>query len=205
MWDLNIIFLAAIAGLFIIAFAGDIFSRLMPRPIHTSPNLRSKGAGKMFTARSLDIIHSDNTEYWIWVRPNDSRFTEVAELLKVWWLDIKARIKLKELLPKTKYTACLIFKTLPRSIGLDAFQEASISMGSLKQKKIVCLSPRVAVPLNVGLPVRRSDGWMELELGQFYCDDNINADQEVVVGLMETDNYNMKTGLIVGGLEVRPI
>ncbi|KAJ3704690.1 hypothetical protein LUZ61_008395 [Rhynchospora tenuis] len=158
----------------------------------------------MFTARSLDIIHSDNTEYWIWVRTNDSRFTEVAELLKVWWLDIKARIKLNELLPKTKYTARLIFKTLPSSTGLDTFQEASVSMGTFKQKKNVCISPSVAVP-NVGLPVRRSDGWMELELGQFYCDNNITGDREVVVGLMETDNYNMKTGLIVGGLEVRPI
>ncbi|KAJ4801950.1 F-box family protein-like [Rhynchospora pubera] len=200
MLDLNIIVLAAIAGLFMIAFAGDIFSRLMPRQIRSSPN------GKMFTARSLDIIHSDNAEYWIWAHSNDSRFTEVAELLKVWWLDIKVRIKLNELLPKTKYTARLIFKTAPTSMGLDAFQEASVSMGSLKQKNVVCISPRVAVPPNVGLPVRRSDGWMELELGQFYCDvDNITGDREVVVGLMETDNNNMKTGLIVGGLEVRPI
>jgi Phloem protein 2 len=52
--------------------------------------------------------------------------------------------------------------------------------------------------------VKRLDGWMELELGHIYCDDG-TRDTEVAVSLMETDDENEKGGLIVAGIEVRPI
>jgi Phloem protein 2 len=130
----------------------------------------------------------------------------VAELLKVWWLEITARIRFDELLPETNYAAHLIFKTTPNSRGLDAFQVAMVSSGSLQWKKVVCLKPRVMRSRNktIGLPVKRLDGWMELELGRIYCDDG-TRDTEVAVSLMETDDENEKGGLIVAGIEVRPI
>lgn len=129
--------------------------------------------------------------------------------MKVWWLDITARIKFGEILPETNYAAHLIFKITPNSSGLDTFQEAFVSVGSLQWKKVVCLKPRLARSSNkcIGWPVERSDGWMELELelGQFYCDNGTGTgNQEVVVSLKDTDDDNKKCGLIVAGIELRP-
>ncbi|KAJ1695710.1 hypothetical protein LUZ63_012408 [Rhynchospora breviuscula] len=159
---------------------------------------------RMFTARSLEIEHSDKAENWIWIPQNDERFPEVLELLKVWWFDIKVRINFVLLSPETNYAAYLIFRTMAHSEGLDSFQEASVFSDGLRSK-IVCIKPRVAISPNdgIGLPVERPDGWMELELGQFYCNQTTN--REVVVCLKETNGNIKKSGLIVAGVEVRHI
>lgn len=78
-------------------------------------------------------------------------------------------------------------------------------MGSLQWKKVVCVEPKVPQSYDkcMGLPVLRWDGWMEVELGQFYSYDAAN--REVVIGFKETNNNNPKRGLIVAGIELRPI
>ncbi|XP_062220688.1 F-box protein PP2-B11-like [Phragmites australis] len=53
----------------------------------------------------------------------------------------------------------------------------------------------------VQLPQERSDGWMELEMGEFYNEEG--DDGEVSVSLMETRGGNWKKGLIVYGIEIR--
>lgn len=134
------------------------------------------------------------------------RFTVVAELSKVWWLEIKATINFRTLSANTKYGAYLIYKTTPDSVGLHVLQEASVSVGSIQEKKNVCLKESRRAPRNrnvVGLPVEK-DGWMELELGQFECD-NVTDDKKAEISIMETDGHNEKRGLIVAGIEIRPI
>lgn len=50
---------------------------------------------------------------------------------------------------------------------------------------------------------RRTDGWLEIELGQFY---NAEGDDicDVHIQLSETEQLNWKKGLIVDGIELRP-
>ncbi|XP_048333008.2 F-box protein PP2-B10 isoform X2 [Ziziphus jujuba] len=49
----------------------------------------------------------------------------------------------------------------------------------------------------------RGDGWMEVEMGEFFNDGG--EDHRVVVcSLMETDDYIGKSGLVVEGIEFRP-
>ncbi|KAM0878886.1 hypothetical protein ACQ4PT_034592 [Festuca glaucescens] len=55
---------------------------------------------------------------------------------------------------------------------------------------------------NVGLPLKRADGWMELELGEFFNAGD-GEDGEVSFSLMETKGGNWKSGLIVQGIEIR--
>ena len=51
-------------------------------------------------------------------------------------------------------------------------------------------------------PRERSDEWMEIEMGEFFYD---NEDAGgVVAALREFDNYTTKNGLIVEGIEFRP-
>lgn len=133
------------------------------------------------------------------------RFTEAAELLQVTWFEIKGTLKWEQLSVETNYAAHLIFKTTQNSTGLDTFQEASVSVGSLQRKKVVSINPRLVRPRDkcIGLPIKRWDGWMEMELGQFYCDGGTG---EVVISFSENSHQNeLKSGLIVAGIEVRPI
>ncbi|CAH9051977.1 unnamed protein product [Cuscuta europaea] len=51
------------------------------------------------------------------------------------------------------------------------------------------------------LPKRRRDGWMEVELGEFFVKNGQNA--EIVMSLIEI-NSQWKCGLVVEGVEIRP-
>lgn len=128
-------------------------------------------------------------------------------LLGVRQLEIVARINLHELLPEAEryYGAHLIFKVTPDSEGLDTIQKALVYMDECQWTKDVCVNPKVLRPLNRCniFPINRSHGWLELELGQFYC--NGGMGHKVVVTFEEIDARNRKSGLIFAGIELRPI
>ncbi|CAI8606817.1 unnamed protein product [Vicia faba] len=185
----------------------------------------------MLAARSLTIIWSDHDQYWKWIHLPDSRnrfvaavfafadcicesirhtqhlFPEVAELLDVCWFDIHGTINTIALSPNTEYAAYVVFKMVDphgfqnRPIELSVFVE-----GGHSSTKNVCLDPVVVGrPHNrvVGLqyPYMRSDGWLEIEMGEFFNSGIEN--EEVHMKVLETGG-NWKRGLIVEGIEVRP-
>ena len=47
----------------------------------------------------------------------------------------------------------------------------------------------------------REDGWLEIELGEFFSGE---ANEEVKMSLMEVKGYQLKGGLVIEGIEVRP-
>lgn len=49
----------------------------------------------------------------------------------------------------------------------------------------------------------RGDGWMEIEMGNFYNREEDN--REVEAWLIEINNPGVKSGLIVEGIEFRPV
>lgn len=52
----------------------------------------------------------------------------------------------------------------------------------------------------IPVPGKRDDGWMEIELGEFFSG---GGDVEIKMGLREV-GYQLKGGLVVEGIEVRP-
>ncbi|KAG1359727.1 F-box protein [Cocos nucifera] len=161
------------------------------------------------------------------------RFSEVAQLLLVWWLEIRGKIESRMLTPKTTYGAYLIYKVdQAASQGLDfPNQETTVKLGAQVSKHTVKISPDDAetrrnsrmfwrflnwrgmmlVPLaqDAGennnaarAPRARADGWMEMEMGEFYNDEG--EDGEVEMSLMEVEGGDCKSGLIIQGIEMRP-
>ncbi|XP_034708045.1 F-box protein PP2-B13-like [Vitis riparia] len=187
-----------------------------------------KWSGKksyLLSARELSITWSNDPMYWSWRSTPESRFSHVAELRTMCWLEIHGKMRTQMLSPNTKYGAYLIMKISNRAYGLDLMpSEISVEVSNSTQ---VCngtaylrcsdsknkqmerlfygnrremLRSRV-IEGDGRVPCEREDGWMELELGDFF---NGEGDEEVRMSLREVKGYHLKGGLIIEGIEVRP-
>nr|DAD36998.1 TPA_asm: hypothetical protein HUJ06_007639 [Nelumbo nucifera] len=181
----------------------------------------------MLGARELSIIWGDTPEYWSWDSYPESRFQEVAELLNVCWLEIRGKVETRVLSPRTTYAAYLVFKLAEERQGLGLVPaEVFVSfigdgVGEVENHNVYLdeywpsydpwypfLSPTV-LPPPASLrqpegqsPREREDGWMEIEMGEFFNDQG--DDGEVQMCLMEVKGGHWKSGLIVEGIELRP-
>ncbi|KAK9293045.1 hypothetical protein L1049_021029 [Liquidambar formosana] len=177
----------------------------------------------ILSARELSITWASNPLYWSWKPLFQSRFPEGVELVTIWWLEIKGKIKTQMLSPKTTYGAYLIVKIVDRAYGLDTLpSEVSVEVGNYQSRgsiylrrhqskkqswegdyflnRIEALRSR-AIKGEHRVPCEREDGWMEIELGEFYND---GGDEEVKMSLREVKGSHLKGGLVVEGIEVRP-
>lgn len=163
----------------------------------------------MLGARQLSITWGGNSLYWRWAPHIHSRFSEVAELLSVFWLDIQGRINTQILSPKTIYETYLVYKLANRSYGL-VFARTSIRFDNERDDfpwvecNTVCIQPRKSVLNNQNVEFRRNrkDGWMEIKTGEFINDGG--DDGELETRIMEIERLHAKSGLLVEGIEFRP-
>ncbi|XP_038977405.1 F-box protein PP2-B11-like [Phoenix dactylifera] len=180
----------------------------------------------MISPRSMNITWSNTPQYWRWISLPESRFAEVAELLAVCWLFMSGKIDCRLLSPKTTYAAYLVFKLASRSYGLGPPRQlASVKLGDYALETDICLQDDEDSDDDDGdddddddgndhhqeeaqqrqqqrqQPLR-DDGWMEIELGEFYNDEGDDGDVEM--SLAEVNALHWKSGLIIQGLEVRP-
>ncbi|KAJ6694496.1 hypothetical protein OIU85_005202 [Salix viminalis] len=189
-----------------------------------------KSSGKksfMLSARDLHITWSDESPYWHWASVPESRFSEVAVLRTMSWLEIVGTIRTQMLTPNTKYGAYLVLKITDRSYGLDLMpSEISVEVGNNRgsrntaylrlakeharkqQMESLIYGNRMQMLKSMvaegdgRVPSERDDGWLELELGEFF--NGGNDDEEVKMSLMEVKGHHLKGGLIIEGIEVRP-
>ncbi|OMO97176.1 hypothetical protein COLO4_14834 [Corchorus olitorius] len=176
----------------------------------------------VLSARELVITWSNDPMFWVWKSIPESRFSVVAELRTVSWLEIQGKIRTKMLSPNTKYGAYLIVKITDRSYGLDSIpSEISVQVGnnqamtntaylcSLDIKKqnmknlfysnrTQMLKSRVIEGDERVLNKREEDGnWMEIELGEFFNGENDDDEEEVKMSLKEIKGQQLKGGLII--------
>ncbi|XP_059628699.1 putative F-box protein PP2-B12 [Cornus florida] len=219
----------------VLASKKELYLRLSDHPIVIDGGSKSfsldKWSGKkcfMLAARYLTIIWGDTPEYWRWISlRNESRFTEVAELLHVCWLEIRGKISTQMLSPDTTYSAYLVFKWAERVTGFgfengpaESWVRLSGSEGQLRsfyldtngqQRRRTVRTARMSTiwrpqPTegnNVPpYPKKRGDGWLEMELGEYLNKDG--EDGELEICFQEVKDGNWKSGLIVQGIEIRP-
>lgn len=142
------------------------------------------------------------------------RFGEVANLYKVYWLEISGRFQVKMLSPNTNYAAYFVFKFSKLHHELDCSSKASVKFLDDGTNEIggdvghtVYIDPladelEMERNIDARVPCSRIDGWLELELGEFLVAEGDN--REVEAKLSETEILYRKGGLIVEGIEVRP-
>ena len=146
-----------------------------------------KGRGKkcyMLAARELTIIWGDTPRYWEWFSVPESRFSEIACLKNVCWLQIKGMINGHLISLETNYTAYLVFKLSENSYGFDNVEvkssikiegdQTAIRKSYLKRRAMnrrVLLGRRelhYSSQEHIPCPTPRIDGWLEIELGEFF-------------------------------------
>ncbi|KAG6740257.1 hypothetical protein POTOM_055697 [Populus tomentosa] len=147
-----------------------------------------------------------------------SMFPEVAELIKVSWLEIRGKFNTSMLSPSILYTANLVFKFSISAYGLvdqpvevamkldgDKICEHSVSWNAERRPvDFFIYSCRRSIPARESdghYPKKRGDGWLEIELGDFLCTEG--EDGELEMRVFDGINY-WKHGLIVEGIEIRP-
>ena len=126
--------------------------------------------------------------------------------MNVCWLEIRGKIDIRMLSPMTLYAAYLVFKL---TTGAYGFQRQPMKttvglVGGESLKRTVYLDARTPVPEendNVPYPQVRGDGWLEIELGDFFYGGD-GQDGELEMTLFELGGW--KRGLIVQGIEIRP-
>lgn len=203
----------------------DLFTHFC-RSILLNNNTQSFGLDKwtgkncyMLGARALMITWGGTPQYWSWSAVPESRFPEAAVLENVCWLDIKGKMHTKVLSPKTTYGAYFVFKMdvdnhqgfeyTPVNVSISEVTEEGLPTQDytvvvkkfyLKEPSVRRLSRRPEE-----LPVTRGDGWMEIEMGRYQV--GADADQGVVLemSLRQVEDLNWKRGLIVHGIELRPL
>ncbi|KAM7466112.1 hypothetical protein LguiB_013674 [Lonicera macranthoides] len=147
-----------------------------------------KKSGKkcyMLPSRELTIAWKDNEAYWKWPSIPGSRFTEVAVLRSVCWLDIRGKIETRMLSPMTTYAAYLVYKLAPnahdcigpvktsvRFLGDEVEPEGTVVYlkEQVNRQDIFLRRRRVRQEPVSRLPHERTDGWLEIELGEFFSD-----------------------------------
>ncbi|KAI3752548.1 hypothetical protein L2E82_24582 [Cichorium intybus] len=176
----------------------------------------------VLSARALSISFSEEPNHWTWTTRSASRFPEVIELKTVSSIQIEGRINTQDLSPNITYGAFLIIQVSDRAFGLDSIaSEISVYKDECSVSNTAYLCPlderkqqlesllfmnrrrmmeKLVVEGEGRRPSKREDGWMEIELGEFFVGQKI---EEVQMKLMEVKGDQLKGGLIIEGIEVR--
>lgn len=145
-------------------------------------------------------------------------------------MSITGKINIASLSPKTKYGAYLVYKLTETSDDIfhkigKLRQQASVVFGKQVSLSTVYLEPfydKYVRKLlnewkltyeeenefdngNERTAKERDDGWIEIELGEFYTDNGGDGeDGEVYMHLEEVSRQYWKGGLIIQGIEIKP-
>ncbi|GLT87702.1 hypothetical protein SLE2022_057680 [Rubroshorea leprosula] len=136
----------------------------------------------MLAARDLAITWGDTPHYWGWNSIQDSRFPESAELLD----------------------AYLVFKL---AAGVYGFTNEPIkvtvqlSRTEGLQRTVFLHAEDEDVQNDYQYPIERGDGWLELELGEFFIEGGEDGQLEIRIFHF---NGSWKSGVIIEGIEIRP-
>ncbi|XP_057444666.1 putative F-box protein PP2-B12 [Lotus japonicus] len=190
-----------------------IYLALSDRPIIIDEGKRSfqldRKSGKkcyMLSARALNISNGEDERYCRWVTLPESRFEEVPMLKDPLWFAISGKINTVDLSSSTQYAVFLVYKlvTTHGSYYEPVLLLMRILGGRVRTKK-ACLAMRLkensmnSVP---ECPNMRSDGLLEIEMGEFF---NLGLeDGEVEMNVMITQMFSWNGSFYLEGIEVRP-
>ncbi|XP_010514004.1 PREDICTED: putative F-box protein PP2-B8 [Camelina sativa] len=172
----------------------------------------------MLSAMNLSIMWGNILHSWKQIPNPQARFEKVGELLEERWFEIRGKINTRVLSPKTRYSVYIVFMKADICYGFaDVAIEAVVGVvGQYLQessRRYLCFDEamkgfflrREMEKKNLVKPKSRKDGWMELELGEFFNEGGLMSSDEIEMSVLKTKRLHWKRGLIVQGIEIRPV
>ncbi|PIM97604.1 hypothetical protein CDL12_29924 [Handroanthus impetiginosus] len=144
------------------------------------------------------LSSEDSIHHWERKAHAKSRFSEVAELVdSSSRFTIQARIHAEMLSPETSYAAYLVFELT------ENYKNLGFAISTVRFSGQDLISEQQTRMVHFQSSNSRGDGWTEVEMGSFYVHNGRNTEIEVTL-VEPSGNMNMKSGLIVEGVEFRP-
>ncbi|KAI9072946.1 hypothetical protein K1719_045075 [Acacia pycnantha] len=140
----------------------------------------------ILSARELSVTWGDDPMLWSWIPMSKSRFSEVAHLRTVSCSASEVTVEVGNVLKKGKAYLCTE----------EEREQEMETRGNGRER----LRESPETEEDEKYPWMREDGWMEIELGEFYSGEQ---DQDVKMSVREV-GYRLKGGLIVEGIQIRP-
>ncbi|KAG2261629.1 hypothetical protein Bca52824_068708 [Brassica carinata] len=190
-----------------------LYFALCDEPVRIDDGTKSfwleKASGKrciMLSAMNISIVWGDTPQYWKWITIPEARFKRVAELLNVCWFEIRGRVNTRVLSLRTRYSAYLVYKKADHCYGFDDVAiEARVGVvGHEASTRSICFEMDDEGEMGWIYPKEREDGWMEIELGEFFTGGDTMDSHEIEMSALETRELGWKRGLIIQGIEIRP-
>ncbi|KAL8092763.1 uncharacterized protein LOC141693050 [Apium graveolens] len=193
----------------------ELYLFLIGNPLLLDGNTKSfwldKWSGKKCFMITISFAqHPVAAEYMYsdWWGPNSdhsSRFINTFTSRGLTWFEIRGKISTSLLSPDTTYTAYLVHKS--EFLDRDPVEnpipfKASVgSSGDESVNRVVYLDRKTG-ETGRQYAVERKDGWLEVELGEYYNKGGENEDLEMSV--MEVTSGIHKDGYAIQGIEIRP-
>ncbi|XP_006360349.1 F-box protein PP2-B1-like isoform X1 [Solanum tuberosum] len=165
----------------------DLYFRLSESPILLDEGKMQsfwldKTNGKkcyLLSSRQLTISFSDTELFWEHTFDADSRYPRQD------W--------------NSRYHGLELTNAMVRFVSQENEDEAE------ERATIVILAARAPRNLKGKLPEKRTDGWLEVEIGKFYNGESGDDNGDVEARLLDSRPFHAKVGLIIEGIEFRPI
>ncbi|KAM5559923.1 protein PHLOEM PROTEIN 2-LIKE A1-like [Rosa sericea] len=149
----------------------------------------------MLYPRDLLIAWADDERYWHWssLEETSNVFIDVAELLKVFWLEVNGKIDSTKLSPGTLYEVVFIVMLKAAAIGWKVPVNVSLTLpdGNEQERK---------ADLNK-IP---REQWTEIPVGEFRASTGLLGNIEFSIYDYEYGGEKLKSGLLIKGVAVRP-
>ncbi|XP_010936856.2 lectin-like [Elaeis guineensis] len=141
----------------------------------------------MIYPRELKITWGDDPRYWRWPWLEEDLKVEVAELLEVCWLEVHGSFQMNHLDRGHKYDVMFVIM-MKDAAGFqdDATLKLELPDGEVQQRK---------VNLNKLAPKK----WVMVKVGDFVA----KGLGEIKYSLLDYDDPNWKTGLLIGGALIK--
>ncbi|XP_010538628.1 PREDICTED: protein PHLOEM PROTEIN 2-LIKE A6-like [Tarenaya hassleriana] len=154
-------------------------------------------ASVVICARDLSIEWSHDEKRWKWLpveetRPNDAAI-EVAKLIEVYWLDIRGKIRMKDLKRGTTYEVVFVVKIQDPAEGWHVPVNVKLALptGEISERE-------------VNLRTQTRGQWLEIPAGAFVTSPDNDGDGYVEFSMYEHNTTDTpKKGLFVKGVAIR--
>ncbi|GJW80318.1 kinase-like domain, phloem protein 2-like protein [Tanacetum coccineum] len=165
--------------------------------------------GKKFLVLSAKTVvyKFSNVDLFTSIPSAQSRFQDVIELLPQQVFYLKCTIRSQMLSPNTEYVCYLVFKLSETCEGLHFPVKVRdvLHQENNDAEFFYFITPS---PLNINditrVPKEREDGWMEIQLWKFNSTHEFK-DDSLSMNMKFTSHEGTMSGLIVCGLEFRPV